>query len=298
MSSFSRLKTVWVHVGRAGILSFLVCLIGSRLIKAKLEGDGPVLRPFFLGDTSLWYGHAASDTVDTGRMYLIFALIFVPMIFLIEMLTAVAYGDYLNRFLAAIRFSTGVFASMELTDLLVAFGKVHVGWLRPDFYQRCIGYGSEDPVEPNLENFDKVIRTNEDCSADAQMANITQGRVSFPSGASGLAISGCFFLVLYLLYVSNRFKGSVIKQLLFLFATVPLYYGSYVGVSRIFDFRHHPVDVVGGALLGIVVSSLYYMLSVSLDDESKNEPGIEWIQAPDEETDTSLYAFDAEDDDY
>jgi len=246
----------------------------------------------------VWYGHAASDTVDARRMYVIFALIFVPMIFLIEMLTAVANGDYLDRFLAAIRFSTGVFASMELTDLFVVFGKVHVGWLRPDFYQRCIGDVSEDAVEPNLENFDKVILTNEECSADAQNADITQGRLSFPSGHTGEAISGCFFLILYLLYVSNRFKGSAIKQLLFLLATVPLYYGSYVGVSRIFDFRHHPVDVAGGALLGIVVSSLYYMLSVGLEDESKNEPGIEWIQAPDEETDTSLYAFDDEDDDY
>lgn len=69
-------------------------------------------------------------------------------------------------------------------------------------------------------------------------------------------------------------------------------------MSRIFDLRHHPVDVAGGALLGIAVSSLYYMLSVSLEDESKNEPGIEWIQAPDEETDASLYAFDDVEDDY
>mmetsp|Transcript_19244 Transcript_19244/g.77070 ORF Transcript_19244/g.77070 Transcript_19244/m.77070 type:complete len:251 (-) Transcript_19244:1842-2594(-) len=231
MSSFSSsLRAVWVQVGRAGILSFLACFIGSRLITAKLEDNGPVLRPFFLGDTSMWYGHASSDTVDEGRMYLIFALIFVPMIFLIEMLTSLANGDYLDRFFAAIRFSTGVFASMELTGLFVAFGKVHVGWLRPDFYQRCLGHGSEDPVEPNLENFDKVIRTNEDCSADAQIADITDGRLSFPSGHTGKAISGCFFLILYLLYVSNRFNRSVIKQLLFLFATVPLYYGSYVGV--------------------------------------------------------------------
>lgn len=69
-------------------------------------------------------------------------------------------------------------------------------------------------------------------------------RHTFPSGHTATAFSVCFYLAI----LSKR---KLVKSLLFLIAFL-------VGYSRIYVSAHFPADVLGGALLAILVTSFVY----------------------------------------
>lgn len=83
--------------------------------------------------------------------------------------------------------------------------------------------------------------------------------MSFPSGHTSVATSYATFLAGYLLYrLASRFSTTESKgraELWALQSLVPLAvfaWPAYVGVGRVQDNRHRPVDVLGGFFVGFV----------------------------------------------
>mmetsp|Transcript_10226 Transcript_10226/g.42888 ORF Transcript_10226/g.42888 Transcript_10226/m.42888 type:complete len:125 (+) Transcript_10226:633-1007(+) len=112
--------------------------------------------------------------------------------------------------------------------------------------------------------YSDVIKDNQGCNGD-NLEVLNSGRRSFPSGHAGIAMAGSFFMTLYFLYVAKRLKRPWLSQIIFFVAMVPFSYGLWVSLTRVIDNVHHPADIVGGALLGITVSSLYYVWTISLE---------------------------------
>jgi len=132
--------------------------------------------------------------------------------------------------------------SWVISSFVVDFMKVLIGELRPDFLARCI----PDPVED--------ICTNSDISL------IRDGRKSFPSLHSSMSTAGLCFLSLYVagkIYPYTDKQGYLAK----IVATfLPSFLALYIGLSRIKDNQHFPIDVLFGFAIGLIVAYAAYRL--------------------------------------
>ena len=126
--------------------------------------------------------------------------------------------------------------------------------------------------------YNEVINNNLDKS------ELNDGRYSFPSGHSSLPMAVNGLLVIFLfnsfkfaLHCKDQntcintidnpnsyyfymlfYKLSDFKILLGLIILFPIYLSFYSGLSRIVDYKHYPVDVVSGFILGFCIAILVY----------------------------------------
>lgn len=108
------------------------------------------------------------------------------------------------------------------------------GSFRPDFYAR-------------LQTGDPKI--------------IAEGREAFPSGHTTLAFLGLGFFSLWLcgkFRVFHSTRGNVWRY--FLAVICPMSLACAQAVTRVTDFRHHTVDILGGAVLGLFAAVSAYHL--------------------------------------
>ncbi|XP_052773671.1 phospholipid phosphatase 5-like [Mya arenaria] len=142
-----------------------------------------------------------------------------------------------------IQFILGSVLSIFLGGSLVNCIKVGVGRPRPDFLERCFPDGT--------------IGDPEHCTGD--LAAVTEGYKSFPSGHATLCFSCLAFISLYLagkLHIFNmRGKGSAWRIVVVI---LPLLWATMIGVSRTADYHHHWQDVTVGSILGLTVAYLTY----------------------------------------
>mmetsp|Transcript_4623 Transcript_4623/g.10031 ORF Transcript_4623/g.10031 Transcript_4623/m.10031 type:complete len:276 (-) Transcript_4623:429-1256(-) len=135
----------------------------------------------------------------------------------------------------------GLSSSLALALMLVCVVKNAVGRLRPDFLARCV------PVDG-------------ECTGD--LADVLEGRKSFPSGHTSLSFAGLAYLSWYLLGKlwmcrSLRWSGHLWRLL---FCTSPCVLALWVGLSRIEDYWHHWEDVMVGCFLGnLCAFGMYFM---------------------------------------
>jgi len=137
--------------------------------------------------------------------------------------------------------------------------KRYAGYFRPNFYQMC--------------EFDLTYGSNE-CLADVQ-----DGRKSFPSGHSSLSFCSMLCLALYLVgkvglfhqWQPHRIHSArsphvnlatpIRKKLLGLLSLGgPLMLATFVAASRVHDNYHHPADVITGAVIGSACALVSYHL--------------------------------------
>ncbi|KAJ7782011.1 lipid phosphate phosphatase 1 [Mycena maculata] len=127
--------------------------------------------------------------------------------------------------------------------------KARVGRLRPDFLARC--------------KWDGLAKK---CAGKA--ADILDGRRSFPSGHSSAAFAGMTFLSFWLAgqtaawcfhapLPAASFRSSRLGR--FSLALVPLWWATFVAVTRLEDYRHHKEDVIAGGIIGVVCASISYL---------------------------------------
>ncbi|KAH9975967.1 lipid phosphate phosphatase 1 [Lactifluus volemus] len=165
--------------------------------------------------------------------------------------------------------SLSLAAGRAVTHLITEALKNRIGRLRPDFLARC----QWDPLE-------RI------CTGD--VSDILDGRKSFPSGHSSTAFVGMTFLSLFLagktaglcFAVSSSpvsFLRSRLTRLCLVLA--PLFFASWVAITRIEDYRHHKEDVIVGGLIGIFSGTICYLhywpnpFSVaSFSSETKGRP--------------------------
>jgi hypothetical protein len=91
----------------------------------------------------------------------------------------------------------------------------------------------------------------EDFDCLGNLKNIDESRLSFPSGHASLSFYSTTFLIVFINQSWNcRSLGllpRIVQVLLFTLAV-------YIGLSRIVDNKHHPTDVIAGAILGASIA--------------------------------------------
>ena len=92
---------------------------------------------------------------------------------------------------------------------------------------------------------------------DEREHRITETHLSFLSGHASFAVQSATFFVLYLhaAFMWQRPSGSSCLFVPFLQA-LGVAAAFYTCISRVVDYKHHPSDVVAGALLGLIVQGL------------------------------------------
>jgi len=93
------------------------------------------------------------------------------------------------------------------------------------------------------------------CTADVSL--IYNGTESFPSSHSQKVFSLMTYLTLYIAGQVHLLDNRCCLWKWFV-SSVPIFYATFVAVSRISDHRHHPSDVAVGSFIGIVVSIMVY----------------------------------------
>ncbi|KAF9644655.1 lipid phosphate phosphatase 1 [Thelephora ganbajun] len=129
-------------------------------------------------------------------------------------------------------------AGSGLTRLVTEFLKNRVGRLRPDFLSRC--------------KWDDDLK-----ACTGALSSVQGGRKSFPSGHSSTAFAGMTFFVLYLVSQSAGYTSSKLCRLFII--TLPLFYATWVAITRVEDYRHHVGDVVVGGIIGLVSSAVCFL---------------------------------------
>jgi len=132
---------------------------------------------------------------------------------------------------------------------------------------RCLGSAS---AVPSVDANGNIVCTG-------SVSVIHEGRDAFPSGHA--ATSMCFgvFGSLYLLWFVymrqislpwRNHKGCMttvwyqVSHALFCLCLFPLFVALGIACTRIRDHKHSPADVTAGALLGSIVSALYFLVRV------------------------------------
>ena len=78
-------------------------------------------------------------------------------------------------------------------------------------------------------------------------------RLSFVSGHASLSTYSMWFCVVYIQQRMDTRNFRLVKPLIQVCCAL---FAVYTSLSRVSDYKHHPEDVVSGALLGLVISSL------------------------------------------
>lgn len=182
------------------------------------------------------YPHQEHDTVPSWVMMLV--SFSVPLAVFLAM--CVKHRS-LHEFHHAILF-------FILSVLLVSIACLtckNLGYLRPDFMHRC------KPVFKNGQ----FVR----CLGDKRV--VLKGRRSFFSGHTALPMVSYIALDLYLIFMHfNPYRQSHGNlPLVFLLLLGP-FVATLIGFSRIIDYRHHPIDVAVGGLVGMVVPCFTFPL--------------------------------------
>lgn len=158
------------------------------------------------------------------------------------------------RFIMSLSF---VFA---LTGLFTDIIKNSIGRLRPDYLSRCFNLDEYQLLDA-LEN---ITRTwpgfNPNCT-NLDLSEIRTGRRSFPSGHASISTATWLFLCLSLKHMSStnlqvRSRLDIPLNLNFnaLILPIGMLVPLVISISRFTDNRHHPGDIIAGALLGAFIA--------------------------------------------
>ncbi|BHF74412.1 hypothetical protein SprV_0501749800 [Sparganum proliferum] len=242
----------------------LIVLVPVAAVAIGVLFIQPFHRGFFLHDTSLSYPYRSS-TVSTLVLSLAAPSIAVVMIIIVEVLRGKTYG-LSRRFRGA--FLVGLYVykyiyllalGFAITGVLVNVGKVVIGRLRPHFFAVC------QPQDFNA--VPDVYITQYKCGG-TDKKRLEDVRLSFPSGHSGFAMYTAVFIAIYLYYRVPRKSIGIVLRNLFQIAALSL--GTYVSITRISDYKHHPTDVLAGILLGTLVA-VYTLVFATQKDEFEDE---------------------------
>lgn len=225
-----------------------VCIIGFLLLD-KVHG---FKQPFALTNINLQYPYALKDRVPAWAAGVI--AVVVPLV--ICALWIVAEGKWRGR-----KNPRGSDTSIwwEVNAMILGLGLATAGTIvitgifknvtgrpRPDVIARCMPRaGSADAQPYGLVT--AAICTQTDNSI------LNDGFKSFFSGHSSICFGGLGYLSLWIaarVHVLDQ-RGEVWKTFIVL---VPLLAASLVALSRIQDARHHPFDVIFGAIVGMLVA--------------------------------------------
>lgn len=155
----------------------------------------------------------------------------------------------------------GFYFGLLCTLILTIIGKKTIGRLRPNFLSVC-----QPPADlfTNLCNTAVSGNTYLIPEVDFQCnnpdkADISESRLSFPSGHSSQIFFTGIFLILYINRAWNKRTLGLIPQFVqfMIFA-----FSFFTAISRVMNNKHHPTDVAAGTAIGVLMAifSYYYLV--------------------------------------
>mmetsp|Transcript_39496 Transcript_39496/g.62447 ORF Transcript_39496/g.62447 Transcript_39496/m.62447 type:complete len:269 (-) Transcript_39496:33-839(-) len=184
------------------------------------------------------YPYDPQDTVPDWMM--IVACIVFPLLLF-------GASFYYNRSIHLLHHALmGLVNTMAFVLLFTEVAKFNVGRYRPDYFGR-LATGSEGEIET--------------------------GQLSFPSGHASTSF-GCFvYLSLYICGQLRLFHPSSGEIWKFIISLVPVALATWVALTRVTDYRHHPSDIVAGACIGVGMAfPSYFLFFPSLLSNEPDKP--------------------------
>lgn len=222
----------------------------------KIAYFHPFRRGFFCQNQDLMYPYR-EVSVKGGHVALISLLPLIIVISITEFLR-ICHKFKKKLFLRKwYRIVGPLMIGLSLCILFYETAKYCVGSLRPHFFAVC---------RPSIDLKNCTNRytyiTDYNCTAPENDLLI-DSRKSFPSGHASISWYGMTFLVIYNhLRISRRWR--FLRPLFALLQTVALCVATYIGVSRIQDNAHRPVDIIAGAVIGISFAVITVSLTSAL----------------------------------
>ncbi|EDV97183.1 putative phosphatidate phosphatase [Drosophila grimshawi] len=232
-----------------------VVLLGILLVLSenfKELWDWTTQRGFFCDDESLMYPYH-SNTVSSSMLH--WLGLYLPLLLLLILESCRCrrpldskWQQYWPVYNTLRWFLFGHVASSVLKNM----GKHTIGRLRPHFFDICRpqladgGFCTDDAHRQG-----GVYHTVYTCVSGADTELIFDAHISFPSGHSSMAFYGLVFVALHLQRIRRTLPDNMLRPLCQL---VCVSIASFVGLSRVMDYKHHWSDVVAGSLLGTLVA--------------------------------------------
>lgn len=245
-------------------------------------------RQFSLQDVTLQHPFAQQERVPDDKLFLLSGLLPLLAVSLLSVLSRRPLAQ-LNRAILGLIFAQAV------TGIVTELVKNLVGRPRPDFLDRCQPKTVILPGVPLAYNSTLVDASI--CSTPTTSMLLRDGFKSFPSGHSSMSFAGLGYLA-WCLYgtlstLTRRWSSQSYRhyaaapndesrdldleaaaeeqredaeapRAMVLTSVVvpfmPLLLATYVALSRVMDYRHHPEDVFAGSLLGAVLASVFYKI--------------------------------------
>ncbi|KAJ6196665.1 lipid phosphate phosphatase 1 [Bipolaris maydis] len=252
-------KVIFSYIG-----DYLIIIV-LMLTFAIVDKIPPFHQPFSLDNYTLHYPFATKERVPV--IWLCVYVVLAPAV-IIGIYTMVIDGLFshqtampanrtgLKRLSGRYRFKDrlwelncgilGLGLSIGAAFTITGALKNAIGKPRPDLISRCL----VDQAKINTERY--ALQTIDICTQKDNYI-LQDGFKSFPSGHSSVSFAGLFYLSIYLsgkLHVLDA-KGEVWRTFIVM---VPTLGAALITGTRIMDARHHPFDVISGALLGILVA--------------------------------------------
>jgi len=250
-----------------------VILLGIICVGLHYSNIQPINRGFFCFDYSLKYPHIEHETVPQYLCLIIWLFISTTIIVTTELSIRSPLETQLKYCLS------GIFSCIISTDIL----KYSVGKLRPYFLTLCSPDYNEICIDESAyytignseeQHFDEFFQkyVNDDnhiCSSNITSGSLKEARLSFISGHTSFSFYFVVFLIIYTL--RNTQNISYLKNFISFIHLLVFIVACWISLTRVSDYKHHPLDVLLGAVLGSGVSFFFnswiFPHSISVGDQ-------------------------------
>ena len=144
-----------------------------------------------------------------------------------------------------------------ITEILKKF----ISKPRPSVFYLCNYQGYKDAIQSNnLTQYYSLTNQNNLANTDLcwDKSALPNAVSSFPSGHTSLSFCSQTFIVIFLIWFFETCEKSIhlktynLLKLNFL-AYVPYILAGWIAISRIYDYKHNEVDLIGGFIVGCTV---------------------------------------------
>jgi len=248
------------------IIVDLVCIFITALpcVILYLAGE-PYMRGFFCNDESIRHPYKSS-TIPTAVLVLVCG--FLPIVIFIAVELALVRSSENKRAsaLGMTLYNTVVvfIFGMAVNQLITDICKYSVGRLRPHFLDACNPELDYNEETCGTEYEPKYV-TDFNCSGSQKFHTeeereewANDARLSFISGHASMSAYSMLFAIIYL---QNRLTNRNYRLVKPLIQSGCVLFCVYTSLSRISDYKHHPMDVLGGLVLGFFLATITHTLA-------------------------------------
>ncbi|CAD5213722.1 unnamed protein product [Bursaphelenchus xylophilus] len=230
---------------------------------------GVYRRGFFCDDETIMYP-MKPETVNLVALLLI---AFVPQLIVIIVTESFRLYRFENEYLSKVecgrskpvrllsrvlKFYGYSLLILVICSFLTAVTKNAVGRLRPNFLDVC-----QPTIDWRHNCTTHEYLTDYECTAKRSDWQMKDARLSFFSGHSSMSMSMGMFIVVYL---QSRAAGECwLNTLIPVIQSLAFCGAIYVGLTRIFDHKHHWSDVLTGLTVGMVIVILVWKFVAGYD---------------------------------